>query len=285
MKSVFVLMFVVVFIIYVLGREWLERFRMPPKARRRVRVRRRPFPVEGKPFVNGESARSDHVRLRHCGESVTCREYRSSHRGFIVKEDKPYLFVHIPKNAGTWVRQMFPGMNGGHDHMTMRTMMHRFPHVTSACYTFAIVRNPWDRVVSMYNNHMKTDQMDMKGWGAHGMRILNKRNVRTFGDFVRMLHDHRTNIRALGEIVWERQTEFVTDSQGEVIVDELIYIEELDARIEALKHKFDVTIPTPPGRINSSDTTDYRSYYVNDELRDMVAEIYQSDIELTKYTF
>ena len=286
MKSVFVLMFVVTTVLYMVGNEWLERFRSPPKHKGpNTRVRRRPSPLEGVPFVNGASARSDHVRLRHCGDGVSCREYRSSHRSFIVKENKPYLFVHIPKNAGTWVRQMFPGMNGGHDHMTLRTMMKRFPHVTAACHTFAIVRNPWDRVVSMYNNHMNTDRMDMKGWGNHGKRILDKHNVRTFGDFVRMLHAHRSNIRALGEVVWERQTEFVTDSDGKLIVDQLIYIEEIGAQIEALKQDFEVTIPTPPGRINSSDTSDYRSYYASHELRDMVAEIYRSDIEMTKYVF
>ena len=240
----------------------------------------------GVAFVNGgDGGRSDHVRLRHCGNEVTCREYRNYRGGFVIKEDKPYLFVHIPKNAGTWVRQMFPGMNGGHDHMTLRTMMRRFPHVTNGCYTFAIVRNPWDRVVSMYNNHVNTERMEMKGWGHHGKRIMDKHNVRTFEDFVRMLHKYRTNIRSLGEIVWERQTEFITDSNGELMVDEIIYMEALNSRIEQLKRRFDVTLPTPPERVNSSETTDYRAYYVTKELRDMVAEIYASDVELTKYVF
>ena len=56
-------------------------------------------------------------RLKSC-YNTSCVKF-SNNSFSIIKEDKPYLFIHIPKNAGTYLRHIFPGMNGKDDHMTM----------------------------------------------------------------------------------------------------------------------------------------------------------------------
>lgn len=232
--------------------------------------------------------KDDAIRLSKCGDkNVRCVRYqvdKPNESLVIVKEKRPYLFIHIPKNAGTYLRKIFPGMNGGHDHITLATIRRYMPKLVRNNHTFAIVRNPWERTVSMYNNHVNTNHMDIKGWGNYGMRILRKHKVRNFTDFVRLLYKHRNKIRGLGEIVWEKQIHFISDKKGKVIVDQIIRMENLDTEIERLKKRFDITLPTPPNKINVSGTKEYRTYYTP-ETKALVSIIFKEDIALTGYTF
>lgn len=222
-------------------------------------------------------------KLSLCESDVACVTYKN--KGLqVTKENKPYLFIHIPKNAGTYVRKIMPGMNGGHDHVTMNDIKKKMPEMCENVFSFAILRNPWERCVSMYNFHVNTDSMDIKGWGKYGMDILTKKNVNTFEDFVDLLYKHKNNIRGLGEIVWEKQVHFVTDNHGAVIVDQLIKIENLEQELNEIKTRFGITIPNPSGKINVSNSKDYRLYY-NDRTKSLVEEIYKEDIALTGYTF
>lgn len=218
-------------------------------------------------------------KLKSC-ENVKCIEYPFDRFGTLIKEEKKYLFIHIPKNAGTYIRKMFPGINGGHDHVSALNIKKHLPHVFNKCYKFAVIRDPYERCVSMYNFHVNTAIMDIQGWGIYGMNILKKHNVESFEDFVELLYKNKNNIKKLGEIVWEKQTHFITDENGNIIVDKLIDIENLDKEVKILKKRFNITIPTPKKRINVSQTKDYMSYYSNQLIYDMVTNIYRDDIKL-----
>lgn len=226
----------------------------------------------------------DKIRLSKCNnEDAKCVSLVNK-KHTLIKENKPYLFIHIPKNAGTYIRQILPGLNGSNDHMTALSIRTHFPAMFKSSYSFAILRNPWERCVSMYNNHVNTNHMDIKGWGAYGMKILKKHKVESFSDFVDLLHAHKDNISALGEIVWEKQIKFITDEKRRVIVDKLIKIEDIVDELNKIKKYYKITIPDPSKKINVSKTIDYKSYYTS-EIKSKVDAIYKDDIELTKYTF
>ena len=163
-------------------------------------------------------------------------------------------------------------------------MRKHYPELIETCFTFAIVRNPWERVVSMFNFHFNTDKMDIKGWGHYGLRILQKHNVNCFEDFVRLLYKHRDNIRELGEIVWEKQVFFITDEKNKVIVDKIIYIENLHQEMMRLKNEYNITKKIPAKKINVSQSEPYRSYYTQ-ETKHLIDLTYAEDIALTGYTF
>jgi hypothetical protein len=224
----------------------------------------------------------DAVKLKDCKNCIVIEDKGSPK---IIKEkDINVLFIHIPKNAGTWVRKTIPGSNGGHDHLSLFEIRKHYPELVEQCMTFAIVRNPWERVVSMYNFHFNTNKMDIKGWGVYGLNILKKHNVETFDEFVRLLFEHRDNIRGLGEIVWEKQMYFITDEKNEVIVDKIIHIENIHNEMKALIKENGIKKNLYSKKINVSQSEPYQSYYTP-ETKHLVELTYAEDIAFTGYCF
>lgn len=78
----------------------------------------------------------------------------------IVSHKHRLIFTHIPKNAGTSIRQWL--MEHVPDAQEMpRTLKHDTPHHVHghSDYTyFAVVRNPYDRLLSQYNFHVERYQ-------------------------------------------------------------------------------------------------------------------------------
>lgn len=66
------------------------------------------------------------------------------------------IFVHIPRTGGTSIeKQLNPslrdGVKSGHSkHMTAKQIYSLHPDAWDKYFKFSFVRNPWDRMVSMY---------------------------------------------------------------------------------------------------------------------------------------
>ena len=220
-------------------------------------------------------------RLKSCN-NTSCIKF-SNNSFSIIKEDKPYLFIHIPKNAGTYLRHIFPGMNGKDDHMTMQFISEELPILKMNCFSFAVIRNPYERCVSMYNNTINTKVMDIKGWGLYAQEIFKENDITSFADFVDFLYKRR-NSNSFGEIVWQRQSHFICDKNGTIIVDKLIKMENLDSSVDDLIQRFQITHKKPDKKINVSNTCEWKSYYTK-ELKNKVREIYMKDFEITGYAY
>ena len=99
----------------------------------------------------------------------------------IIKIDGPVslLFLGMPKCALTSVHMWFRDMIGYTttqltENITLGELKEKYPNHK----TFTIVRNPWDRVVSMWA-YMKRD--------GHFKRALNWDPPPSFDEFVRLL--------------------------------------------------------------------------------------------------
>lgn len=210
----------------------------------------------------------------------------------IVSYSHQFLFIHVPKTAGASIHQaLLPyahdttnhwmnrflrlfGIHVNHfthykaklfrGHSTAGEVRSQLPrHVYDNFFKFAFVRNPWDLLVSYYHYIRRKQTHHRHG---HVLRL------QSFEEYV----DYEVRRNRVS------QKRFVTDENGEILVDFI-------GRFESLREDFayvaqSLRIPARLDHFNKSEHRDYRSYY-NDHLIELVAEHFREDIEMFGYTF
>lgn len=180
------------------------------------------------------------------------------------------LFVHINKTGGTSI-EVALGLPFQHrtalelrDAMGARRWASRF--------SFAFVRNPWDKVASHYHFRLKTNQTGLAD------RCLG------FAEWVRRAYgDHDPTLYDQAKMFMP-QTEWICDSEGRQIVTFVGRFESLErdfAHVCAQIGRAHVQLP----HVKSSRTRDdYRRAY-DDAARETVGRVFASDIARFGYTF
>jgi len=197
------------------------------------------------------------------------------------------IFVHIPKTGGQSVEQVFldkmrlswetrapllmrenidPRLGPDRlDHLYASEYV-RLGHVApidfDSYFKFAIVRNPWERLVSEY-------------------KFIARPEV-AFSDFI-LKRFPAGGSSDRGRHV-APQWRFICDQSKAVIVDKVIRFENLKEELEnTFRQIFGDATELP--HINASkDKRDYRTFYSQPTL-DFVANFYREDIELLGYKF
>ncbi|MEL6614569.1 MAG: sulfotransferase family 2 domain-containing protein [Bacteroidota bacterium] len=182
---------------------------------------------------------------------------------------QPFAFVHINKTGGTSV---------------VRALGIRFQHLTAmelreklgddrweSRYTFSFVRNPWDRVVSLYHFRVKTNQT---GLGDQHL---------SFSDWARVCFRDRDPQYLNKPKMFAPATDWLAGPSGEIDVDFVGRFERLSddfaVAAEAIG-KSDVELP----HLKSSSRGDYREYYDADAIQ-VVGDAFASDVEAFGYDF
>jgi hypothetical protein len=209
------------------------------------------------------------------------------------------IFVHIPKTAGTSVEAVL-GMHGDkqgigivpyfnqeldHEHLYGRQLQHMTAQsirsvlndeaAFAAYFKFAVVRNPWDRLVSAL---AWTDQK----W-ARGEELTQTEFERQ----VRQIHASLTAARAapapvtLPQYLYP-QWLYVHDAQQRPLVDFVARYESLEEDWRTICARLGIDLQLP--RRMKSHHRDYRQYY-SPETRGLVGEMYAADARLFHYEF
>lgn len=182
---------------------------------------------------------------------------------------EPYV---LPRPVGRWAR-FKSRARLEHDYRKYRFRAHEEittaqklmpPELFESYFKFAIVRNPWRRLVSEYEFILKSPD--------HG-RHERVKTLDRFGDFIEMQIPRRDAY----------QVNQLCDRDENLLMDFVGKLETLDADWESICGRIGIPHVALP-RKNVSVKRPYTDYYTP-ELRDRVARHWAREIELFGYEF
>jgi len=188
------------------------------------------------------------------------------------------IFIHVPKAAGKSVSKVLLGAPNGTGHNKLYCYERSLGKFNSY-KKIAVVRNPWDRLVSAFY-YIK--QFDMK---SNDRKFFDEYigQSTTFNEFVMKLSDDN-----YAELIlkWEHftlQVDFIKDSRGEIRLDYLAKLETLDDDFIKLKRLINVNA-SPLKKMNTSTHSYYKENY-DEEMIEIVRHVYREDIDSLNYCY
>jgi hypothetical protein len=201
-------------------------------------------------------------------------------------------FVHQPKTCGTSIRGWFSDycQRNPNAHTEQKDAPDK-PIIFSlivddenpAEHSFTVVRNPWDRAVSMWSHHkrkrhlMLTDPNHINKapetieWLMHDF---------TFTDFVRSVWDPEGGV----EPKFTQSVKWIHQQHNWADVDYILKFDRIHQDFDQIRNLLADSTPLPhlnPGQYRSDD---YHSYYDQASI-DIIARYYAEDIERFGYSF
>lgn len=219
----------------------------------------------------------------------------------LMSTKKKFIFIHIYKTAGTSVMKVFlpyarlrekaafaPGLAKkiimkvnrkiGLDHNGLKhiTGFHKFAKATDArdklgakryakYHSFVFVRNPYDWAVStyFYLRHLVQHPLHQKAMSME------------FDEYIEWAIAQKP----------DRLSDWLTDEQGNIIVDYVGRLEHLDDDLVQICGHLDIPFEKAPHENASPGREkDYRQYF-NDHTRKLVGDYFADDIEMFGYDF
>lgn len=207
----------------------------------------------------------------------------------MIDHEHKFIFIHIPKTGGTSVETFFmpsikdriknvygssPLQPDNQAHLKFYHLQIQYPHLNfDEYFKFAVVRNPWDRVVSNFFHTKRKQRKDLRKFLGFGMS-----KDFTFNEFVEKIqhlkkqHPH-----------YDEQWSFLIDKQEKFNMDYIARMENLENDFMKICKKLKIADSKIP-HVNKAKRGSYVKYY-NDETKQIVAEKYARDIEYFNYEF
>ncbi len=189
----------------------------------------------------------------------------------MISHNPKFIFVHVPKTAGSSIIKALANYssapinfeaNGNalleDKHITAAQLRQKMGSGWDQYFSFAVVRNPWDRVVSNFCYLDKINHPRLRG-------------AKTPSEWVRSGN------------LWCYPASYYLLINGQVGVNRVIRYENLGKDFRKVCKKIGIKAAKLP-RYNSSPHKHFTEYY-DDESREIVADIFKQDIVLFKYKF
>lgn len=179
-----------------------------------------------------------------------------------------FIFIHINKTGGSSIER---ALGIPFEHRTALEVIDDLgEELWNDKLTFAVVRNPWDKVVSHYHHRVKknrtslrTDTVDFKEWV-----------VLTYGCQDPFYYDNPK--------MFLPQTEWISDESGKILVDQICRFERLGDDFIRICRMLDREASLP--HLKSTKRGNYRDYY-DDETAGIIAQWFAKDLEIFDYRF
>lgn len=216
-----------------------------------------------------------------------------------------FVFIHIPKNAGSTFENNYSAhlpagellhfelLNqllgyerdaalGNHFTFSMIEDIvanHNVPFDLEAAFKFCVVRNPWERMVSLYEHRLR--KID---------RLTNGVPRNTPEDKALLLRGfepwllHTQNVSDV-VLVRKPQLDWIRNKEGKQVCELIIPIEEYDDGIQkAIEHVGLPRIDMPRRNTSSKDSSKYKSYF-GPEGRKHIEKYFAEDIDTFGFKF
>lgn len=186
------------------------------------------------------------------------------------------LFIHIPKNGGTSIikSSLFRDSNYiGHRHLEAVEEIIQVP--INSVFKFAISRNSWDRVVSVYHHLRQMQETDR--WYIPNIKYATLCKEICFDEFCTRIEEFTDEIHLIPQLYWITYRNVLT---FDYICEFTRLQEDFNRVCRLIKHD---PVELPKENV-SEHNPDYRTYYTP-KTREIVRNFYKCDIDFFRYTF
>ena len=207
----------------------------------------------------------------------------------LISKKHNFIFIHIYKNAGTSItRALKPfalsrwqmaghklfkkaGISSPffdpqpfHGHITASEMIDSLGREKfNSFFSFAIIRNPWDWQVSLYNYMLKLE--------THHQHELVKK-LGNFEEYIKW--------RCKNEVRYQK--DFIYSENNNLLVNYVGRYEDLNNEFSKICSQIGISTFLP--ELNVSNKKPYQQFY-NDETKELVRRAFEPDIKLFDYEF
>lgn len=206
-----------------------------------------------------------------------------------ISFDKKFIFIHIPKNAGTSIYRSLDLKKSSHKTVNEYIKILGVAKYESM-FSFAFVRNPFSRFISLYNyakmeisHYHNNIEPEKSIYGPHlDFKLLKNASIEEAAILLRegkLIHNPPHN-------QWMPQTYWLKDSNEEINVKYLGRVEDLSFNMRNIFSITRIQSEFPVNRINTSsvEKLNYKSLITKDT-RDILEEVYSDDLNMFNYQF
>tara|TARA_Y100000361_G_scaffold126733_1_gene120856 strand:+ start:20103 stop:20756 length:654 start_codon:yes stop_codon:yes gene_type:complete len=199
----------------------------------------------------------------------------------MLSENPKFIFIHIPKTAGTSIESYLRLLQKGDckKHMTIKDYENSLGDSMSEYFKFTVIRNPWDRMVSYWKYRQGKHWAPIDG-------TINNFNV--WLKFITALDlnnlDGSTSTSNISDFRMgiDSQYNSLISSIGKMDV-QLINFDNLQADFNQICDQIGISRYELP-HINKTNRKHYSTYY-DEETKDIISQKYSDDIKHFGFTF
>ena len=180
-----------------------------------------------------------------------------------------YIFIRLHRVAGT---STAAALDIEKQHFTSREAINAIgKKAWDETFKFAMVRNPFSKLVSTYNHFPKNDRFQMKS------------NPIPFDVWIKKLFgDKKDPMYYFSVKFFQPQFDWLKDDNDKISLDRIVRHENLTEEFNQVLSAIGVNTRIP--HLNQSKKVDYRNYY-NEESYDLVKQWHKKDLDAFGYTF
>tara|TARA_R100000008_G_scaffold86751_1_gene81335 strand:+ start:6683 stop:7273 length:591 start_codon:yes stop_codon:yes gene_type:complete len=194
----------------------------------------------------------------------------------MISHEHKYIFIEIPKTGTTTICSVLKQHEAEqpYKHLDLKQYKERYTKEYNSYFKFSFVRNPWDRVVSLYSR--KGDGIQ-KSMFRRGQQIGHGMSFEQFVDWIELSTDTCRKPTPKKNMV----DFYMVD--GSIDIDFVGRLENIQEDFNIVCNKIGIPRQQLP-HINKSKHKHYTRYY-DDKTKQIIAEKFAKDIEYFGYEF